>query len=50
LRRTPPITQVKADGTIDLSKSSIISISGFVRSTGEGDAALQKVLREKNLL
>lgn len=42
--------QVNADGTINLGKSSVVTISGFVRSTGEGDAALQKVLREKNLI
>jgi hypothetical protein len=41
---------VKADGTIDLSKSSIVTISGFVRSTGQGDAALQKVMKEKSLI
>jgi hypothetical protein len=41
---------VNADGTINLGKPSIISISGFVRSTGQGDAALQKVLAEKKLI
>jgi hypothetical protein len=43
-------TQLNEDGTINLAKSSILTISGFVRSTGEGDAALQKVLREKKLI
>ena len=38
------------DGTINLGKSSIVMISGFVRSTGQGDAALQKILGEKKLL
>jgi len=41
---------VNEDGTINLGKSSLIAISGFVRSTGQGDAALDKVLREKKLI
>jgi small subunit ribosomal protein S21e len=46
----PILFQVNADGTINLAKSNIINISGFVRSTGQGDAALQKILNEKKLL
>uniref|UniRef100_A0A1J3D6E7 40S ribosomal protein S21 n=2 Tax=Noccaea caerulescens TaxID=107243 RepID=A0A1J3D6E7_NOCCA len=44
------IADVNEDGTINLGKTSTITISGFVRSTGEGDAALQKVLRERKLV
>ena len=39
------ICDVKADGTIDLNKSHIIPISGFVRQKGYGDSALEVVLR-----
>jgi hypothetical protein len=42
--------QVNEDGTINLGKNSTLTISGFVRSTGEGDAALQKILRERKLI
>lgn len=42
--------QLNNDGTINLGKSSIVTVSGFVRSTGEGDAALQKILKEKQLI
>ena len=42
--------KVNSDGTINLGKSSIVTISGFVRSTGQGDAAIQKVLAEKKLI
>lgn len=38
------ICDLKADGTIDLGKSNIITISGYVRGTGQSDAALEKVL------
>ena len=44
------ICDVNPDGTINLGKSSIATISGFVRSTGQGDAAIQKVLNEKKLI
>ena len=44
------LIQVNSDGTINLGKSSIVTISGFVRSTGQGDAAIQKVLTEKKLI
>ena len=43
------ICEVKADGTIDLSKSHIIPISGFVRQKGNGDVALEAVLKEQSL-
>lgn len=43
------ICEVKPDGTIDLQKSHIIPISGFVRQKGYGDAALESVLKEQNL-
>ena len=49
-RRTLAASQVNDDGTINHCKSSIITICGFVRSVGQGDAALQKVLHEKNLI
>ncbi len=41
---------MNADGTINHGKTTLITISGFVRSTGQGDAALDKVLREKKLI
>ena len=44
------MTQVNEDGTINLTKPNIITISGFVRSNGQGDASLQKVIREKKLI
>jgi hypothetical protein len=44
------ICDVKADGTIDLSKSNLITISGYVRGTGQSDAALEKVMKEKKLI
>jgi small subunit ribosomal protein S21e len=44
------VCDVNEDGTINLAKSSIITICGFVRSTGQGDEALDKVLREKKLI
>jgi hypothetical protein len=50
LRCTFYIIKVNPDGTINLGKSSIITISGYVRSTGEGDSAVQKVLTEKKLI
>ena len=43
------ICEVKADGTIDLTKSHIIPISGFVRQKGYGDVALEAVLKEQHL-
>lgn len=44
------ICDVKEDGTIDLSKSNIVTLSGYVRGTGQSDAALEKVMKEKNLI
>ena len=44
------ICDINADGTINLGQSSIITICGFVRSVGESDTAIDKVLREKNLV
>ena len=44
------VNDVNDDGTINPNKSSLITICGFVRSTGEGDAALQKILHEKKLI
>jgi hypothetical protein len=41
---------VNADGTINLGKTTLVTLSGFVRSTGQGDAALDKILREKRLI
>ena len=43
------ICEVNADGTIDLNKLHIIPISGFVRQKGNGDVALEAVLKEQNL-
>jgi small subunit ribosomal protein S21e len=43
------ICEVNADGTIDLTRSHIIPISGFVRQKGNGDSALEAVLKEKHL-
>lgn len=34
------ICDVNDDGTINLGKSTIVTICGFVRSTGQSDAAL----------
>jgi small subunit ribosomal protein S21e len=44
------ICDLNEDGTINLGKSNIITICGFVRSVGESDTALDKVLREKKLV
>jgi len=44
------VCDVKADGTIDLSKSNLITLCGYVRGTGQSDAALEKVLAEKKLI
>jgi small subunit ribosomal protein S21e len=44
------ICDLNEDGTINLGKSSIITVCGFVRSVGEGDTAIDKVLREKKLV
>jgi small subunit ribosomal protein S21e len=44
------ICDLNDDGTINLAKSTILTICGFVRSVGESDTALDKVLREKALV
>lgn len=44
------ICDVKADGTIDLSKPNLITLCGYVRGTGQSDSALDKVLKEKKLI
>lgn len=44
------ICDLNEDGTINLGKSSVVTICGFVRSVGESDTALDKVLREKRLV
>lgn len=44
------ICDVREDGTIDLSKSNLVTLSGYVRGTGQSDAALEKVLKEKKLI
>lgn len=44
------ICDVRPDGTIDLSKSSLVTLCGYVRSAGHSDAALQKVMAEKKLI
>lgn len=44
------ICDVRPDGTIDLSKSNLITLCGYVRGTGQSDAALEKVLKEKKLI
>lgn len=44
------ICDVNDDGTINLDKNEIITICGFVRETGQSDVALQKVMKEKNII
>jgi hypothetical protein len=44
------ICDVNADGTIDLGKSNLVTLCGYVRGTGQSDAALEKVLKEKKLI
>ena len=43
------ICDVNADGTINLGKSNIVTICGYVRSLGEGDTAIEKILQEKKI-
>jgi small subunit ribosomal protein S21e len=43
------IAELNADGTIDLTRTHIIPISGTVRQKGNGDYALETVLKEKKL-
>ena len=44
------ICDVRDDGTIDLSKSNLVTLCGYVRWTGQSDLALEKVMKEKNLV
>lgn len=44
------ICDVREDGTIDLSKSNLVTICGYVRFTGQSDVALEKVMTEKKLI
>ena len=39
------ICEVNADGTINLAKSNIVTICGYVRSLGQADSAIEKVLK-----
>ena len=45
-----PFCGLNADGTINLSDVNTITICGFVRGTGKGDEAIEKILQEKNLI
>lgn len=44
------ICDVKPDGTIDLGSPKLVTLCGYVRGTGQSDAALEKVLKEKKLI
>ena len=44
------VCDVNDDGTINLGSNKIITICGFIRGTGKGDEAIDKVLREKKLI
>ncbi|MCL4117316.1 UNVERIFIED_CONTAM: hypothetical protein GTU68_050414 [Idotea baltica] len=45
------ICDVNDDGTINLEKQpTLITICGYVRSTGQSDVALEKVMKEKKLI
>ena len=44
------VCDVNDDGTINLNKSNIITICGFVRGTGQSDIALEKVMQEKGII
>ena len=39
------ICELNADGTINLNKSSIVTICGYVRSLGQSNSAIEKILR-----
>lgn len=43
------ICELDPSGVIDYTKQHIIPISGFVRQKGQGDAALETILKEKGL-
>lgn len=44
------ISDVNEDGTINLAKTNLVTISGFVRSTGQGDMALTRILAENKII
>nr|BAK02400.1 predicted protein [Hordeum vulgare subsp. vulgare] len=44
------IAQLNEDGTVNLAKNDIITISGFVRGTGQGDMALTQLLSENKII
>ncbi len=44
------ICDVGADGRIIHDKSNIITISGFVRYSGQSDKAIEKVMKEKRMI
>jgi len=39
------VCDLKDDGTINLNKNNVVTICGYVRSSGESDGALDKVLK-----
>jgi small subunit ribosomal protein S21e len=43
------ICEVNADGTINLAKSNVVTICGYVRSLGQSDSAIEKIIREKGI-
>lgn len=44
------ICDFKDDGTIDLTKSNIVTLCGYVRFTGQSDIALEKIMHERKLI
>lgn len=44
------VCDLNPDGTINLGKSNIVTVCGFVRSLGESDTAIDKILREKSII
>ena len=44
------ICDLNADGTINLAKPNYVTLCGYVRGTGQSDAALEKVMTEKKLI
>jgi small subunit ribosomal protein S21e len=44
------ICDVNEDGSINLANPTTITLCGFVRCTGQSDVALDKVMREKNII
>ena len=44
------ICDVNDDGTINMSSNKIVTLCGFVRSTGQSDIALEKVMKEKKII